>query len=137
MAPVDTSVTYQCNYCEYESDSRRAMKIHISNAGQEDEDDPHNGKRGDTPGAYTDMTDTTEIEENNERVTHEGGNATYTGPAEGLDMTMQHISERKVTELEPQEKILIGLDMEQIAEIVSAEISDETRRDILQQLVGM
>lgn len=138
---VDTSITYICNTCGYEADSVKSVKQHISMAGKTDSSDPHHGKEGGDPGAYTSETDTTEVEENNERVQYQGDNSTYIGPAKGLDMTYTHISERDSSEFtgfDSSEKVLIGLSIDQIREILAqSDVSKSTRSDILEQLTGL
>ena len=88
----------------------------------------------------------------NERIEHDGqerievdeGNASYDGPAKGIDMCGQHITERpnkgndpdtgKV--LEVSEKLGIVLDRDGVLEILNADISKELREEILMQIIA-
>lgn len=136
---TDEKITFACNYCNYETYSRQGIATHITTQGKNDENDPHHGKQGTNTANFAELVDTSEIEKNNERVKHEGENTTYVGPAEGINMSYQHITERDsgvVTDLETEEKVMVGLTIDQIGEIISeGEISNETRNEIIEQLV--
>lgn len=139
---ADVKQMYECQLCGYQSETRRGVGVHIGNT----QDEKHKDKDSKTPGTIQVVEEASEeFLENNDRSGHSGterteisrGNATFKGPAEGMDATMSHISNRKVKNLEVTERIALLLEPEEIGEVLSGELSNETRVKIVNQLIAL
>lgn len=142
---TDRKPEYECNLCGFTTDSLHGIKVHITSG----EDETHEGRESSEPGLWTDITNTDEIAENNQREEHEGSVTTelsagkYNGPAEGLDLTGQHISERPYTEAEKfdaldiEEKVVLEFAVDDLPELLSSDLPDEMKRQIILQLLAI
>ena len=145
----DKTTEYECAICGYRSESKNGVSIHVGAK----EDEKHKGKSGTDPGVWIDVTNEDEVMENNDREEHDGKVKTemstgdYTGPAEGLDMTGQLFEDRPVKNpetgaekydvLETEERILLEFSVGEIEELLQSEVSEETRKKIIAQLVAI
>lgn len=143
---MSDKIRFECHICGNVFDRRQDAKRHISKSA----DAKHAEKSGSDPGVIHEVVDEDSIVADNSREEYEGeertelssGNASYKGPARGIDATMTPISERShqqtVTELEANERVLIALSDEQVAKVLASEELDASvREEIVRQLIAI
>jgi hypothetical protein len=140
---------FRCSLCphgeEFESDNKTSVKKHISHK----DSGRHQGKKGAESDEHIEEVPRNEIEtlKANERVSHEGeeqteitvGNRRYVGRTEGIDGTMQPISERPYSDpagvLDESATFFVRLDDSDIIEILNADIPKELREKLFKQVM--
>jgi len=151
---AEGDTVYQCAVCPptdpYRNDEVKHVKRHVTAST----DERHEGKSGDDH-MVIDEVDRLDEEslEANDRCDHDGdervevssGNGSYSGPASGIDVTGQHISERpvkrsagdEVTDVETEDKVLIALTDDQVLDILCGKRPNkQMREDIYEQIKG-
>lgn len=150
-----TESGYRCLLCPeddaYEDSKEVNVKRHVTTL----DDKRHKDRKGNEPGVYEEFGNP-DVEEPGKsddpnRVRETSGNASYSGPSTGLDMTMQHLAEladdddeevtvddvEEAAEKLPRDVTLVALRDGEILDVMSADsVERATKLTILDQLKG-
>lgn len=109
----EEAITFYCKLCGFEAPKESSIKRHITSS----KDDDHNGRKG----THSHIGETHKNKPEKEIVETSNNTGSYKGPAEGIDATVQNITERPVQNAGgsgDEKAVVVAMDSETLFELI-------------------